>query len=403
MRFITTLSTILMLLVYSLEVLSIIPYFAGKHIVFLFWILITFITYKSQALEVLSQKKYKWIFVFLVYYFIASTFATSVPTAFARIIAFFELISPVYMYDLYKVDKWGGKHYPLVFMFVMVLINMIIAYQMIDYLGYNGLRDTIQGDSDNKLKGSFHLIYSLAILAPSMIAPFVSNKQIVRGSKTTMLLIVVFILFSLYLIFKAMFTTAIVVALFGFILFIFYGRKHWIVKTALVSLVLPALFLANFNTILTTVNTLSDSAPIMTARLYEMKSIVEGNEGEASDFSSRKDLTSKSFDTFLHNPLFGVCSKVSSFDTREKNGIGNHNEWVDSLALYGIFSLCLFIFLILSVKALRSDGISIVHSLLFLIIGYTNPVLSFMTISVVFLIIPVYYDQIGLNNEIIYD
>lgn len=384
-------SLALFLGVYALDVLTIVPYFVGKHAIFAIWLVLLLFAYRDCIGQLLSSKKYRPFWLFGVYYFLFSFFTTSITTTIGRMFAICELFSPILVYDVYKVNKWKHKYLIIIGMILLLLINTFFAYTLMAYLGANGLRDTIQSDSENLFKGAFDLVYSMAIIVPSFLIPYLSLKRHhYNHSKLILVFVALFILVAFVFVIKALFATAIITLMAGIFCLFFEGRKRWLLKMIPPVIICMFLFLANFNTILNFADKYIGTDKVVSARLYEIKSILEGQSNEASDFSERKRLTQMSWNTFTENPLLGVCDEIDGNKSIEQIGIGGHNEWVDSLAKYGLCALLLFVFIIRVGQEQIKDTESMIPIVLFVFVGFNNPAFLYMVISSVFLLIPSY-------------
>ena len=273
--------------------------------------------------------------------------ATNLATGFARLVAMMEMLSPIYMYDLYQVNKWNGKKYPFYVLIIVLLANMMVSFSMINVMGDTGLRNTIQSDSDNALKGAFSLIYSLSIIIPTIVYVLKSRKKIGARSKSIVLVAsVLFIVYSFILVFRSFFMTAVITTIVGALFALIYEKRRWLLKGVSIILIAISLFLASFTPLVSYIDNLSYGASRqITPKLYELKYILTGETTKAGDLLSRGDLALSSLTTFLENPIIGVSYKAKDFKDTILIGVGNHSEWLDDLALYGLFSLLLFLFI----------------------------------------------------------
>ena len=394
-------STVLMLLFCICQQLSSISYFSGIHLIYFCWLISTFVSYGIRARYILFTKKYIILYLFLAFYFMSMIAATNLTTGFARLVAMMEMLSPIYMYDLYQVNKWNGKKYPFYVLIIVLLANMMLSFSMINIMGDTGLRNTIQADSDNALKGAFSLIYSLSIIIPTIVYVLKSRKKI--GAKSKSIVLVASILFGVYsfiLVFRSYFITALITTIVGVLFALIYEKRRWLLKGGSIILVAISVFLASFTSLVSYIDNISYGASRqITPKLYELKYLLTGETTKAGDLSSRANLALSSLNTFLENPIVGVSYKAKDFEDTITIGVGNHSEWLDNLALYGLFSLLLFSFIYMASKQqLTQYGFSL-SLLLFFFLGCNNPVLSFSMLCNVFLLIPMFFDIIKLSNK----
>ena len=328
------------------------------------------------------------------------TIATTVATGFARTVSMMEVLSPIYMYDLYKVDKWNNSRIPFLVLISIIVVNITLSLNMIEFMGDSGLRMTIQADSDNRFRSALDIVTSLAILIPSIVYSLFHYDRIgIKYKWMAILFMALFTVVSFYLIFKSFFITPLLISIVGSAISVVYGKKNWIIKSAIVAAVFVFVFLTCFPLIVSFVDGISDGASRqVTPKLYELRNTLEGNYKDAYDLSSRGDLASSSFTTFLKNPIIGVSYLATDFEQTSKLGVGNHSEWIDDLAMYGLYALFLFYYLVKAAYQQMEDTRFSLPLLLFLFIGFNNPVLSFMNICTVYLLIPLFFDYINFKR-----
>lgn len=322
--------------------------------------------------------------------------------AFNRTIAFIELISPVFIFDIFFVYSNERTKRWIFFVFTIILIiNMRLSYMMADFSGGVGLR--LSTTDDLSLRNSFANIYSLTILSSTLFLIIIKlfRKETCAKNKIIKIgFLMVFIGFIAVLVFRSYFMTAVILLLVGFIFALFYGKKYWILLGALSSFVLIFLFLSSFDYLVNLSDQTREMSAQITPKLYELRSVFTGEQHMADDFSSRQDLTYSSITTFLQYPLGGVLYMISEFEDSISLGVGNHAEWFDMLARYGLFSILLFYFLFQSFKDQKRCISFGLHYFLYLLLGFLNPVLSFYHLFVICVYIPLLYSFIfNPNNQ----
>ncbi|MEO7048017.1 MAG: hypothetical protein ABI091_22145, partial [Ferruginibacter sp.] len=95
------------------------------------------------------------------------------------------------------------------------------------------------------------------------------------------------------------------------------------------------------------------------------------------------------FYVWIEHPIFGIGYEYG-FSTPKMMaaGLGNHSEWLDSLATYGIFIIFLMIYLFKSKKVYRQNQGYKLALILFIITGFVNPIHLFNIYFVVFFFVP---------------
>ena len=364
----------------------------GTNTLILFgvWLIVTILAYYGEIMPVLRQRRFAVLYVFLIFYFLSSFFSVGAVSALNRVVAFMSVCSPILMYELLKRTKRSTRIRFVVILTIVLLFDVFLSFQYQRLLGVTTMRDaSILGDQYYIVYIAFNISYSLALIAPACLE--IIKKQNKRNSgnkKNVIVLGFLMVLFSIFLV-RAQFMTAIILALLGFVFVMFYKNKRLFrfligVGFAFVVfvLVLPSIidFLDNnrkYNDI--------------SYRLGEIQSVISGNEQDAVDIGSRQNLSMLSLETFLRNPIFGVNHRLTDDQHVIQQGVGNHASWPDSLALYGLFALLLFYFLFDSLKRQKNDMGSTLTMVLFIVLGFFNPLLFFPQMFSVFLYIPLLY------------
>lgn len=352
----------------------------------------------SRVNNIVSNKKYLFFILFLCFYFISSLFVIDIGTAFNRIISFSTIFSPILMYDYYYRMGKRFRLYVIFIFIILLLIDIPVLWNTIQESGL-GLR---VGNSDYyRIKNSFNLSYSFAILAPA-ITYIIAN--ILRGNnynKKWVLLLIVIDIGIVALVAMSMFVTAIVITIIGVILAFIYKTRNWIVKS-IVAVVLASIFFVSFFDSI--IGFISDSTVNLTTRALEervdeINLLLTGEYSQAEDLNDRSNLGLKSLETFVANPLFGINHKAVNYESMVDLYLGNHSSWIDSLARYGLFALLLFSFLIRSGQRISKECKSSYALFAFATVGLFNPVFYFPQMSVTFLFIPFLTDIILDKNE----
>lgn len=359
------------------------------HVLFLLWI-VSVVVFDGKSLDfILSKKYYLALYIFLLYYFLSSLFAFPFGTCVNRVYTTVELISPFIMYELYRSYDIKKKR---VLCFVFIGVYAINFYQMLTTINYSAVAGLRQHeDEEGFLNTGFHFIYSLTLVLTLLIYVIRMNY---RDSKRLLLVVLAIWLLSIILIvFKSLYTTAILLMGIGAVIALFYGRKHWKRRLIIASVVLAALFVYVTPYLERNLLSADSEYAILTYRFEEISSVLSGGDmNSEGSGGARFNRTLNSLNTFISHPLFGVNHKTNDVTLFEGNVIGNHAEWVDSLAKYGIFALLLFYFLVKSAKQVSSNrGVSVVF-ILFIVIGFLNQVLFCVQNTVCFFIIPMFYD-----------
>lgn len=394
MKSLSFVTNILCLVFVVLQSLAIIPDTYLNHIVFALWLVFMVGTSPVQFKKALSQPKYLALFVFVFFYFCSATIAANPVIAFHRTFTLLEVLLPILLFDLSQISKKSIPTKWLILSFsVVIVVNTIIASQTIELTQGYGLRLTA---TDMVVKNNFALVYSLAILCPVLLYFLLTllkkNERITKAKKTVILLLIITALFFfIKIVFQSYFMTAVILLLSGIVIALFYGRKYWLLKSGVLIALLLIAFIGSFNKLVSFTDSQEGLSSQVSPKLYEIHAILTGQARKADDYSARQSLSQSSLDTFLENLLFGVYHKAYDFEEIEKMGVGNHAEWFDILARYGIFGFLLLFFLFKtfwhSYKATKFG----LHLLLFVLLGFLNPLFGFFQLFTICVYIPFLY------------
>ena len=361
------------------------------HVIFLIWLVSTIVFDGRKMGTILSRKYFIAFYVFLLYYFASSLLAFSPGTCVNRVYTYIELVSPFIMYELYSGYDIKAKR---LLIFVFLAIYAVNFYQMLTTINYSAIAGLRQHeDEEGYLNTGFNYIYSLSLVLTLLLYAF--RKRSFNNERLLVFFLIVWSLSIVFIVFKSLYTTAIMLMGVGAVLAFFYGRKNWKGKLFISGVVLILLFLYLVPYVEKQLLSIDSEYALITYRLDEISSSLTG-AGIDADASggARLNRTLTSLNTFIHYPLFGVNHLTANREIFDGVLIGNHAEWVDSMAEYGLFSFLLFFFLIKSArKVSRQRGLNAVF-LLYVIIGFLNPVLYCVQNTICFFIIPVIYDYL---------
>ena len=379
--------TILLLLVYLvMQLLCIAPITRISQIVFVVWFLFAYAAYTPIVRKTLSSKVVGTLVVFLLYYGLSLLFSHDVLYSISAVLSMLEMFSPLLMYHILKDDTKKTKTIVFICVSFIFVFNIISCYSYINHsVMSSGLRDI---ELFTNYKNTFFVLYSIVLLVPFVIYYL---SQLNFKSKRFLgirLSIIAYVIcaFLAYFVIKAQFMTAIVVMVSGVLFAFFHKRKGSIIVIPVAALLFVFLFVAFSDTLIQITD--ENDMTAVSQRLEEIQHITARNAEEAQDFSYRQDLTRTSFETFLEHPLFGVHYKYESINEAKLLSIGNHAEWVDSLAKYGLFGILLIYFIIKVILKQKRLIDTNIHYLLFIVLGFFNPIFSFYMVFTVFAYLP---------------
>lgn len=332
-------------------------------------------------------------YFFLVYYGVTLLINQTVLYTISGMISMCQLFSPFLMYKLLREETKSLRWIVFLCITAIFVSNYVacFSYMNSSFTG-RGLRDVADF---LLLKNTFFVVYSSAIFVPTIIYFIHRTKDDMGTSKSIKVLLGYVICAILaYFVIQAQYMTAMVLMILGVVLAFSYNRRGAIVVITFVTMIVYVLFV-NYADDLIAISDQSGAAAT-SLRIEELQHILSNDVSNAEDFSKRQGLTQSSFQTFMENPIIGTAYKYKDFE-ESKLYIGNHTEWVDTLARYGFFGLVLLYFLFKLIKKQRLIvGFSISY-ILFGIVGFLNPALHFYFICAIFLYIPLMHNVIFKN------
>lgn len=362
-----------------------------SYFVFIVWLVSVFFE-NNKTLLLFRKKRYACFLIFLVYYLFAHIVGGGIILGFHNVLAMAATVSPILMFDIYKDSNYKTHKIVVIFFLIIFLINSICLYK-VAISSPLGLRLVNLAENDEfYLKDGFGQVYCLALFVPFL---FYVLKHLDRKDFHSRLLfcpLVLSLLFFSLVVVRSLFTTAVVIMLLGITFTFFYDGKKWLLKSVITIFVILFLFIFLFELLFEFVGGFDvPGFHIILEKMNEVKSILISNGEDASDFGIRINLALSSFKTFTEHPIIGLTSCGGEVDDLIDNGLGNHSEWVDFLALYGLFSVFMFAFIIKSIQEQKKIVHFHVIYILYLILGFLNPLFYFSQNCIAFFFVPISY------------
>ena len=373
----------------------------NARIIFLIlWLSSAFFVDKMKLHTVLQRKKYIYFYLFLFVYFIFTMIGSNLTYSFSQSLFVIRVFVPVLIYDILKSEDSKTCNSIVFIIMGIIIFNTYTINKWIDFYGFaHGLKeDIIRIGNEEYVDTLFAFVYLLPVLICALVLYL---KYSIKEKKNLLQsgIILVIIIYLQALILKSLFMTAIVLSLFGIVGAVFYkkGEKMigWFLKSIGMAIVLVGLFLTSFDLILTYTNANTDDTFVQ--RVEELKQVAIGDISQTQDVSSRNDLMMVSLNSFLNHPLFGVhYQKVGKVD---ETIVGNHSQWIDELARYGLWAILLFVFLYKSLKEQYLNTRMILPIAIYITIGFFNPILYPIVHITVFVLVPLLLSNIKLSKE----
>lgn len=368
-------------------------------VLFYLWLLSVLSVRPKTVFQILNHSHYAALSIFLLFLFLGFSYANGFFTTMKGIGAYIQVFSPIFMYEFYS--KFLTKKTLRILIILILGIYIYYSVITIKYLEINPLaaRDMVSyGVRDSlMIGGGFSLAYGFAILLPVLMYLTINYSKFrefifINNLFTRIILISVAILF-LVVIFKSMFAISFLVMLFGCVYVLLRMNKVKKVNNIRIfGAVLLAVFIALsanqivsfFNSYLGSANSVINSKLLVVLNLSEHSTM-----GDTGSLGVRIQLYLESLQIWLENPFFGIAYRYD-FDTSKMivAGLGNHSEWLDSLAKYGIFFIFFIIYIYKSKKVYKNIQGYKLALILFIIIGLLNPIHLFNIYFVVFFYAP---------------
>ena len=320
------------------------------------------------------------------YYYLGTTVLWTLVEFFPIIIAFDFL------------DSSNPKYRRRLLFWLSILFFGITLYSVFIFFGETiGGRAFVTSSRGQWIGGGYPIAYSCALLA-SVLLFCLKGKQ--RGIISFILLLLGIVFCFLHLFYTQSVITLVASVVGVLLVLLFVSRKNNTLSSLRIILSTTFLvysmlmffitrqeignWLINYGT---TVKNQVFSQRIQEIGLFFTNSFTTNHMGVRSLTLTR------SFETFLKNPLFGSSYLVGdTFELFETIGIFNHSEILDSLAKYGVVGFApLFLVFFYQFKIIiKQSGLSFAIPLLgcFLILTFFNPFISAQTCFMLFLYIP---------------
>lgn len=372
-------------------------------VLFYIWLLSVLLAKPRVVFKILNQVHYYSLFIFLLFLFLGLSYSNGVFTSIKGIGAFIQVLAPIFMYEFYS--KFLSKK--TVRNLIVITLGIYIYYSIktILYLELNPLaaREMVSIGVDDSLLigGGFSLAYGFAILIPVLVylaSNYLKFEEEIFISKlfTRVLIFSTIIIFTVT-IYQSMFAISFLLMLFGSLYaFIEMNKVRKKNKTFIFSVILLVAFiLLSANLLMPLLqNYLASLNTVISNKLLVLLNLSDyANIEDTGSLGARLHLYMNSFYIWLENPFLGVAYKYD-FNTIKMIaiGMGAHSEWLDLLAKYGIFSILLMTYIFKAKKVYKYNQGYKLGFILFIILGFLNPIYIFNIFFIVFFYTPLLDD-----------
>lgn len=354
------------------------------YVLFALYLVIMFFLFGKEILASFFNSSTVSIYIFLFFVFLTS--GLNVNTC----LALFFTFMPCMLIDAKRkilLRSENTRAVEKMCFFTILGILMYYSYQSLVVLESNpmALRHLVSEAKDDNIivGGGFALPYSMAILCPFLLH---GSRQMASVLERYFVYVVIAV--GSYLVFRALFTTALLLMIIGYVIVIL-GRVSS--KKRIRVFVFGGLLLILFIQVLPLMTQyfLDQDFNVVGRRLQEISNMMNGNTGnDDGDLQSRINLSLRSIETFFNNPIWGIGPSVKyDYFEMEKSGVGSHAQWFDIFAIYGLFAILIVTYLRKVSKSISQNNITLK---LFVILGFLNPIFIFTIVFVVYYIVPMF-------------
>lgn len=302
-----------------------------------------------------------------------------------QVVHSFHMYMPMIMFIYFKSSKRRNMLKKIVKISYYFIIFFCV-YNIIFYTLFPAAARRAR-DYDTLIGGGYGLACGLAVLITLIIAMYIKgylNKKHFSVWFPLVLMILTIV--------KTESTITLISCLIGIICIFYFHHKHqktFYIKVLALPLVLSLilLLLPFFGDLLIAFTEEQMQESRLYTRIYYLGTFLSHgtNNTYAEYFINRFSLPFQTFKTFLSSPIYGVAYKFGSGFLHPRGfGVGNHGEWTDALASYGILGGIPFIAMyVMQIKEvlheLKSKRIKISRAWVFVVVllGIFNPLRSF--------------------------
>ena len=363
----------------------------------LLWLTAALLLSAKTLIHTLVSTKYTILGIFLIFIMITGAMSGDYISTLKYIFGFTIVVSPIMVCDF--IISYGNKQISRLILYISLVILsyysimtniMIYKYPTISRQLASGSEEIMNFYYGLNIGGGYSLVYGLVFLVLVLLNHYKNDK-----SKKIYLVLITLYIFTMI---NSAYLIAIVVTFAGAMI-TYFNRSR--VKNVLLVLSLLILLLT---AVITNVpkhvgdRMISYSLNhefLLDHKMLEIGNMLSGNK--LYDYENVEGRTSRmkiSVESFKDSPLIGNGRYTGYNSDTEVGIIGQHSEWVDSIARFGIIGVVLLIlFFINSLKSLyKKESYAVIPFTFFLLLGFINPVLNFTIFFILFFIQKLLHD-----------
>ena len=348
------------------------------------------------------------VFLFIVFYVLTSIPQINITYCITYSINYFLMLSPAMMLPVFNqmIEKDVGVSERRILKVLFAVWFLMVVISIVFYLQNPSAARVLAADGDayaGTLIGGYPLSYGSGLLC---VALFGFNLKYEHKKKMKSLLwCCSIILFALVYLTESTLTTFATIV--GIIVVLITntkssGKNKTIYYMILIGVIVMGAMIVystiekNITVIISWLNSKNDV--LIYRRIREILNSVF-LDVQSRHYSERTGLVSESLKLFAESPVIGHGYKYGNvFSAGKAYGIGNHSEFFDCLAKFGIMgSLPLFSLYFGSLRNIAKYNLGVIASFTMMVLF--NPFITFASSLTIFVIIPLLY-QMGNRNYV---
>lgn len=380
-------------------------------LLFASWIAFAILNSGRNLIRALTDKKVSLLLFYLTYAFLSGLFVGPIEFLLKQFFSGILLFSPIIVFNYYNEGKNISRLKSIVIILVVwwgvTSIRALSFYNQYEEAARDLASDTsLYGDI--AIGGGYGLAFGSAILVSFSILYY---SYLIQKKRYRFIIWFAFLLLTIMVVFQTMSTTTFVAMVIGIIgsLMLYKTRttSDVAIRMFLLLVIGVILYLSMDSLLLMMSNYFSNQEGIMFSRLDSLTGMIAGDSSTGYYSSSRTQIPFDALKTFFKHPIFGVSYMHGNYYLNPRlYGVGNHCEWSDALANYGIIGgiPMLLIYINQCKSIFKNIGYSSFGLLLCVfILGFFNPFRTFQSHLVLFFIIPAIMEISRKPNSTISD
>ncbi len=374
-----------------------------KLALFLLWLI--FAILQNRSIKFLKNKRIYLIVAFIIFVFLTGAVSGGIVQNIGITFATLLTYSPIIIFSFYLYKKDYNALYLITLISFIVLIICSISSSYLFNIDKNMPVKLAQNSTDYGIIAIgeiYGLVNALSLISSFLFILLLSKKLMYSYQSIFTILLLILFFIAIY---TSRSSLTVLITLFGYLLTIicvsWYTRKNRalgkiiIVISGITLILITFIFAKEYIGQAIMYISKSKSSKLL-SRVYSVGESMLGivSKNSQSGFLSRFDLITTSIKTFVSNPLFGInYLSGGNYYNLVNLGVGDHSQWFDMLAMYGLIgSFPIFYLLISNFKVyFKHSNICPYWIFIIFLLGLINPYISFTTIYAQFLFIPSLY------------